>query len=197
MGMFGMSPELVQRQLQQQDQERALQFAKLDPMQQATMGIYQGGQGIGRALGGMFGGTDPMLERAKAMQDMSRSISESGVDPSDPSKFFPAMIKEAQARGMSDLVMPLMKQYQDIMSTIATADYQKAMANKANDGYEYKQDYLGRTMVFKDGKPVGFYSAADFKQSVVPPGAPTPGAPTPGAPTAKPKDRPPIDKAYE
>lgn len=190
MGMFGMSPELVQRQLQQQDQERALQFAKLDPMQQATMGMYQGGQALGRSLGGMLGGTDPMLERAKAMQDMSKSIYESGVDPSDPSKFFPAMIKEAQSRGMSDLVMPLMKQYQDTMDKMATAEYHRAMADKTrNDKYETKLDQYGR-FITKTNVRTGDISVVPIGD--MPSGVPVaPSTSTsPAAPTSIPDDQP-------
>jgi len=145
MGMFGLSPDLVQQQLNAQDEAKALAFAKLSPMEQASFGMYRGGQGIGNVLGGMLGGVDPMVERAKSMQDLSRSIAASGVDPSDPSKFFPAMIKEAQSRGMSDLVMPLMKQYQDTMDKLSTAEYHLAMAQKAkNDKYETKLDPFGR-----------------------------------------------------
>jgi hypothetical protein len=198
MGMLGLSPEMVQQQLRAQDEAKALAYSKLDPLQQATFGMYNVGQQVGRGLGGLFGGVDPAVARAQGMQDLSRSIAASGVDPSDPAKFFPAMIKEAQARGMTDLVMPLMKQYQDTMDKAATAEYHRAMAKKANEGYEYKQDYLGRVMVLKDGKPVGFYSAADFKQQVVPPGAPaaTPNA-APGSNKGSTTNRTPIDNAWE
>lgn len=145
MGMFGMSPEMVQQQLRAQDEANAMAVAKLDPMQQATYHIYSGAQGLGREIGGMFGGVDPMVKQAKEIQDLSRSVYASGADPSDPSKFFPAMIKEAQARGMTGLVMPLMKQYQDTMDKLATADYHKAMAEKARyDKFETKLDPFGR-----------------------------------------------------
>lgn len=181
MGMFGMSPEMLQQALRTQDKVDALQFAKLDPFQQANYSIYQGAQAGGRMLGEAMGGVDPRIEQAKQIQDLSRSVYASGADPSDPAKFFPAMIKEAQARGMTSLVMPLMKQYQDTMDKIATAEYHKAMADKVRQGYEYKQDYLGRTMVFKDGKPIGFYSAKDFPNA--------PAVPTTTVNPSKPEDK--------
>lgn len=153
MGMFGMSPEMLQQALRTQDKAEALQYAKLDPFQQANYGIYQGAQAGGRMLGEAMGGVDPRIEQAKQMQDLSRSVYASGADPSDPAKFFPAMIKEAQSRGMTNLVMPLMKQYQDTMDKLATAEYHRAMADKArSDKYETKLDQFGRFALQTDVK---------------------------------------------
>lgn len=187
MGMFGLSPDLVQQQLNAQDEAKAMQFAKLDPFQQASFGIYQGAQGLGNVAGGMLGGVNPVIERAKSVQDLSKSVYASGVDPSDPSKFFPAMIKEAQARGMSDLIMPLMKQYQDTMDKTATAEYHKAMAEKARyDKYETKLDPFGRFAIrtnVQTGETTTVPLSA-VPAGVVPPTSPTSNAPA--APTAVP-----------
>jgi len=180
MGIFGMSPETVQQQLRAQDEAKAMAYAKLNPMEQAAFGMYNVGQQVGRGVGGLFGGVDPAVARAQGMQDLSRSIAASGVDPSDPSKFFPAMIKEAQARGMSDLVMPLMKQYQDTMDKLATAEYHRAMAEKARtDKYETKLDPFGRFAI-KTNVQTGEMSTVPL--SALPSGTPTaPGTPAPTA----------------
>lgn len=183
MGMFGMSPEMVQQSLRAQDEAKALAFSKLDPMQQATFGIYNASQQAGRGVGSLFGGVDPALEQARQFQDMTKSLAASGIDPSDPGKFFPAMIKEAQARGMSGLVMPLMKQYQDTMDKIATAEYHKAMAEKArSDKYETKLDPFGRFAI-KTNVQTGETTTVPL--SALPAGATTNPSGTP-APTAVP-----------
>lgn len=182
MGMLGLSPEIVQQQLRAQDEAKALAYSKLDPLQQATFGMYNVGQQVGRGLGGLFGGVDPAVARAQGMQDLSRSIAASGVDPSDPAKFFPAMIKEAQARGMSDLVMPLMKQYQDTMDKLATAEYHRAMADKARtDKYETKLDPFGRFAIVTDTKTGAINTVPMSGTSTGVPTATTPGTPAPTA----------------
>lgn len=42
-----------QQQRQQQQQQQALAYAQMTPMQQAQMGMYQGGQQLGNALAGI------------------------------------------------------------------------------------------------------------------------------------------------
>lgn len=64
---MGLSPEQAQAQI---DEQRALQFANLNPQQRMAAGIYQGITGIGRALGAR----DPMLEQASQMRALAQQF---------------------------------------------------------------------------------------------------------------------------
>jgi hypothetical protein len=60
----GLTPEQAQAAV---DQQKAMQFANMNPQQRIASGIYQGISGIGRALGVK----DPMLEQASKMREMA------------------------------------------------------------------------------------------------------------------------------
>lgn len=68
--LFGVSPEQLMRQRQATDTSTAFKFAQLDPMERAQFSIYQGGAGLGRAVGGLLGG-DPELERVSKIKQLS------------------------------------------------------------------------------------------------------------------------------
>ena len=67
-GLFG--PMMTQQQL---DEQRALEFAKLDPTQQRSLLIGKGAAGVGRSLAGMFGVDvqDPQLKRANRLRQLA------------------------------------------------------------------------------------------------------------------------------
>ena len=68
--LFGVSPEQLMRQRQATDTSNAFRFAQLSPMERAQMSIYQGGAGLGRAVGGLLGG-DPELEKISQIKQLS------------------------------------------------------------------------------------------------------------------------------
>lgn len=72
--LFGITPEGYQQQQSALADARALQFAQLDPMQQATYGIYRGAGQLGGALGRALGGEDPELTKISLRQSLSRQI---------------------------------------------------------------------------------------------------------------------------
>lgn len=72
--LFGVTPESYQRQQDALLEARALKFAELDPMAQATYGIYRGAGQLGGALGRALGGTDPELARISARQALAGQI---------------------------------------------------------------------------------------------------------------------------
>lgn len=72
--LFGVTPESYQRQQDALAEARALKFAELDPMQQATYGIYRGAGQLGGALGRALGGQDPELARISLRQSVARDI---------------------------------------------------------------------------------------------------------------------------
>jgi hypothetical protein len=59
--LFGITPESLQAQRDQALQQEAMQYAKMDPFQRATAGIYSGASRLGGALGGMLGAQDPEM----------------------------------------------------------------------------------------------------------------------------------------
>jgi hypothetical protein len=68
--LFGITPESLMEKRDQELQAQAMQYAKLDPFQRATAGIYAGANKLGGAIGGMLGGQDPELQKATALQSI-------------------------------------------------------------------------------------------------------------------------------
>lgn len=64
---LGVSPEQAQQQI---DQQRALQFANMNPQQRMAAGIYGGLQQVARA----FGAKDPMLEQASQIRALQQQF---------------------------------------------------------------------------------------------------------------------------
>jgi len=84
-----MFPEVdaMQRALYQQKQNeamqaQAMQYASLNPMQQAQYSLYLGGQQLGGAIGGALGAKDPQLQMIAQRQQML-----SMVDPNKPETY--------------------------------------------------------------------------------------------------------------
>jgi hypothetical protein len=69
LGLFT-SPEEYQMRQQQAQQNRALDFAQLDPMQKASYGAYQAGRGLADIGGRLFGMEDPQLRKISMRQQM-------------------------------------------------------------------------------------------------------------------------------
>lgn len=101
LGIFGPSPEQLQRQLQQAQQERSLFAARMGPS-------YSAGFGLGSLLGGVvskvFGLEDPELKKAKDVREAYRSVLErSGGSVGDRGAFLDQMQYELQERGQPEL----------------------------------------------------------------------------------------------
>jgi hypothetical protein len=78
LSMF-MTPEQYQQMQLAQQQQRAMQFAGMDPMQQAQYGLFLGGSQLGTALARGLGGQDRQLTLISQRQALSKEI-----DPSSP-----------------------------------------------------------------------------------------------------------------
>jgi hypothetical protein len=72
--LFGVSPESYQQAQQQRADAQALQFARLDPFQQANFAIGRGANMLGGVIGGALGGQDPELQRITARQQIANQI---------------------------------------------------------------------------------------------------------------------------
>jgi hypothetical protein len=105
LGLFT-SPEeyqLRQQQAQQQGQQNAaLQFAKLNPFEKASYGIYQGAQQLGGAGARLFGGEDPQLRIISQRQMLTKDI-----DPSNPQSILEAAKAAAELPGQQDFAFAL------------------------------------------------------------------------------------------
>jgi len=72
--LFGMTPDSYQQAQQDRANTQALQFAKLDPFQQANYSIGRGAYGLAGAVGGALGGQDPELQRITMRQQIAGQI---------------------------------------------------------------------------------------------------------------------------
>lgn len=77
--LFGATPESIQQQQAAALDAQAMQYAKMDPFQRATYGIYKGANQLGGAIGGMLGGQDPQMVLLQKRQEMLQ-----GLDQTDP-----------------------------------------------------------------------------------------------------------------
>lgn len=80
--LFGVTPNMVQAENTRPLFNRAMEFAQLNPMQQAQYGIYSGGALLGQGLGSLMGGEDPRLVQAKQMEQVKQFIAQNNLDMS-------------------------------------------------------------------------------------------------------------------
>jgi hypothetical protein len=66
--LFGIDPAALQQQRTVMDSNQAYRFAQLDPLQQATMSIYQGSAGLGRGVNQLLGGDEQLNKATKVRQ---------------------------------------------------------------------------------------------------------------------------------
>jgi len=80
--LFGVTPEAYQQAQQDRADAQALQYARLDPFQQANFAIGRGAYGLAGAIGGALGGQDPELQRITLRQQIAGQL-----NPNDPTTF--------------------------------------------------------------------------------------------------------------
>jgi hypothetical protein len=80
--LFGVTPQAYQQAQQARMDAQALQYAKLDPFQQANYAIGRGASGLAGAIGGALGGQDPELQRITMRQQIAGQL-----NPNDISTF--------------------------------------------------------------------------------------------------------------
>lgn len=77
--LFGITPESLMAERENALQQQAMQYAKMDPFQRATAGIYAGANRLGGAVGGLLGAQDPEMMRLQQRQQLLQ-----GANISDP-----------------------------------------------------------------------------------------------------------------
>lgn len=73
-GLFGMSPEMYQQQMNRQALKDAIELQKLPALARASALTQAGAYQLGQGIGGAFGIEDPMLKVISARQQIGRSI---------------------------------------------------------------------------------------------------------------------------
>ncbi len=120
--LFGVSPEMYQRQQQDRADAQALRFAQLDPFQQANFAIGRGANMLGGAIGGALGGQDPELQRVTMRQQIARQL-----NPGDPASIQQAIAALSQA-GDAEGAMMLQGEYRKLQESNALVTQRNAAA---------------------------------------------------------------------
>jgi len=72
--LFGVTPELYQREQRMLAEREALGFAQLTPQQKVSYGAYTTGQQLGNALGGLMGVEDPQMRLISLRNSLAKQI---------------------------------------------------------------------------------------------------------------------------
>jgi len=123
--LFGVTPESYQQAQQARMDLQALQYAKLDPFQQANYAIGRGASGLAGAIGGALGGQDPELQRITMRQQIAGQI-----NPNDPASIEKGIVALQQAGDAQGAFM-LQSEYQKIKESGALIGQREA-AGKAS-----------------------------------------------------------------
>ena len=144
LGLFT-SPEDYQMRQQQAQQNRALQFAQLNPFEKASYGIYQGAQQLGGATAGLFGMEDPQLRKISMRQQM---LTGAGGGPRINLKDPNSMLRAAEiaqefdpefAQGLIIAANDLAKNMAEMRSKSATAAKTQSEIDREN---QYRQEVI-------------------------------------------------------
>lgn len=152
--LFGVTPQAYQQAQQDRMDAQALQYARLDPFQQANFAIGRGASGLATAIGGALGGQDPELQRITMRQQIAGQL-----DPNDLSTFdrgIEMMRQGGDGQGAMMLTMEKDKARQLAqerqLNTLKTEDYltQRGQGIQAK-GMEQLANELVATMKNPDG----------------------------------------------
>lgn len=164
LSMF-MTPEQYQQMQMAQQQQRAMQFAAMDPMQQAQYGMFLGGSQLGTALARGLGGEDRQLKLISQRQAISKEL-----DASDPESLLKGAQMAAQA-GDQEFAMNLAEYARKQQSEIALAH--QRMAERKNavapdiQLAKYKGDLMNQIAALEgDKSPEGMAQKAALQRQL-------------------------------
>jgi len=152
--LFGVTPESYQQAQQDRADAQALQYAKLDPFQQANYAIGRGAYGLAGAVGGALGGQDPELQRITMRQQVAGQL-----NPSDLSTFdrgIQMLRQSGDGQGAMMLQMEADKARQRAqeaqLNTLKTEDY---LTERGRGMQTRGLEQLANELVAKMKKPDG------------------------------------------
>lgn len=198
-GLFGMyDPAAILQQRNEQLGKEAYMASQgggaYAPLLNAA---YRLGDVAGAGIGKLFGLEDPVLKKAALADEATKAVQGMDIDMSDPKQLYPALIKQLQVRGLSDMALPLVKQYQDALSAESRMKYEQAMTEKIDkDRYEFKLDPAYGKFALKYNQRTGDYEVVPLKAGAAGGAAPSTTPSAPGSPSGSPKRRD-INDAYE
>jgi hypothetical protein len=118
--LFGITPDLYERQLRAQDEDRAIRMANLAPGARGAAMIQSGAAGLTRGLGGLLGAEDPQMKLISARQQIM-----SQTDQSNPQSLANAA-KQLNAMGDTQGAMALMDFARKAQSEMALVGQRRA-----------------------------------------------------------------------
>jgi hypothetical protein len=120
--LFGITPESYRATQQERADAQALQYAKLDPFQQANFAIGRGATMLGGAIGGALGGQDPELQRITMRQQIARQL-----NPNEPASIQQGITALSEA-GDTQGAMMLQAEYRKLLESRALVGQREASA---------------------------------------------------------------------
>jgi hypothetical protein len=148
--LFGITPDLYERQLRAQDEDRAIRMANLAPGARGAAMIQSGAAGLTRGLGGLLGIEDPQMKLISARQQIM-----SQTDQSDPQSLANAA-KQLNAMGDTQGAMALMDFTRKLQGDMALVGQRKAaeqasLAKAAQTNLTIRQEEELRTKLSQLG----------------------------------------------
>jgi hypothetical protein len=122
--LFGITPESLMAERENALQAQAMQYARLDPFQRATAGIYAGANKLGGAFGGMLGAQDPEMMKATALQGILQQ-----ADTTTP-EGLGRLAQTLGQQGFGQQAMQVMDQAQSMRLTGAKITAEEALAQQ-------------------------------------------------------------------
>ena len=161
--LFGVTPEMYQQQQQDRAAAQAMQYARLDPFQQANFAIGRGASGLAGALGGALGGQDPELQRITMRQQIAGQI-----NPNDPTSIERGIVALQQGGDAQGAFM-LQSEYRKMQESGALIGQREAAA-RASDAAATRERkeaapkpyVVGNALVSPDG--VELYKGPDAQK---------------------------------
>jgi len=137
--LFGVTPEMYQQSQQARIDAQALQYAQLDPFQQASFGVSRGANMLAGALGRSFGGEDPEEAKIRMQQQLLSSI-----DLGNPTALIEGA-RKANSMGLPQLASILVDRSKTLQESIAltgqrTAAEQASLAQADKTRLTIKQE---------------------------------------------------------
>lgn len=118
--LFGITPDLYERQLRAQDEERAIKMANLAPGARGAAMIQSGAGTLSRGIGGLLGAEDPQLKLIASRQQIM-----SQTDQTDPQSLANAA-KQLNSMGDTQGAMALMDYARKAQSDMALVGQRRA-----------------------------------------------------------------------